>query len=89
MRALATVALLALAGINAQSTTPTTTSTTPSTTPSTTTPPKTTTPAKTVDCKSTVAQVDIGATDPSKDLCNGGRFKVYTPVKSFTTMNTS
>ena len=85
MRALATVALLALAGINAQSTTPSTTST--STTPSTTTSTSTTTTPAKQTCSSTVAQVDIGAVDPSKDLCNGGRFKVYTPVKSFTTMN--
>ena len=87
MRALATVALLALAGINAQSTAPTTTPT--STTPSTSTSTSTSTAAKTDSCKSSVAQVDIGAADPSKDLCAGGRFKVYSPVKSFTTMNTS
>ena len=83
MRALATVALLALAGINAQSTTP---ASTPSSTPAASSTPKTTTPAKDT-CSSTVPQVDIGAVNPSADLCNGGRFKVYTPVKSFTTMN--
>ena len=85
MRALATVALLALAGINAQSTTPTST---PSSTPATTSTPSSTptTPAKQT-CSSTVAHVDIGAVNPSDSLCGGGRFKVYTPVKSFTTMN--
>ena len=84
MRALATVALLFFAGVNAQA----------SNTPTTTTPPasNSNTASKSTDTKdkcveSTVDQVDIGATNPSTDLCNGGRFKVYTPVVSFTTMN--
>ena len=84
MRTLATVALLFFAGVNAQASNTPTTTTPPASNSNTASKPATD-PNKCVE--STVEQVSIGAANPSKDLCNGGRFKVYTPVKSFLTMN--